>query len=262
MNGIPEVYEKSGYLEWHNRFLENGRDLQASVDTLRESLRSGLRDQVEQLGQLLLFIKARTEPECKLMTGGLVVASFEININDFTSDEARGINERLLKSADSIIEKIWRKNRAAAKPYITTENISEHISDLVRTSVVCPTLFHAKEFAKRLKNWEAFTSANEDEWNRFPKIKNIRVDEEVKAASGYFAYHGLIDFDDGNRVEVQLYSSISQAWRSVSHRLYERSRITGTPYLAPGSSEARLISLGHLLHLAENELDRLMQEIQ
>jgi len=262
MNDIPEAYDKSNYLEWHNKFLENGRDLQTSVDAMRESLRVGLRDQVEQLGQLLLFIKGRTEPECRLTTGGLVLASFEININDFTSDEARGINERLLKSTDSIIEKIWRKNRAAAKPYVTSENISEHISDLVRTSVVCPTLFHAKEFAKRLKNWEAFTSENDDNRNRFPNIKNIRVDEEVKAASGYFAYHGLVDFDDDNKVEVQLYSSISQAWRSVSHRLYERSRITGTPYLTPGSSEARLISLGHLLHLAENELDRLMQEIQ
>ena len=104
--------------------------------------------------------------------------------------------------------------------------------------------------------------ANEDEKNRFLQIKDIRVDEEAKAASGYFAYHSLVEFDDGNKAEVQLYSSISQAWRSVSHRLYERSRIAGIPYLAPGTSEARLISLGHLLHLAENELDRLMQEIQ
>jgi hypothetical protein len=116
--------------------------------------------------------------------------------------------------------------------------------------------------AAPLENWEAFTSENEEERNRFPRIKDTRVDEEDKVASGYFAYHGLIYFDDGNKVEVQLYSSISQAWRSVSHRLYERSRISGTPYLAPGSSEARLISLGYLLHLVENELDRLMQEIQ
>ncbi len=262
MNDIPEMYDRAGYLEWHNRHLENGRDLENSVTVLRESLRSGLRAQVEQLGQLLLFIKERTEPECRLMTGGLVVSSIEINIADFTSDEARGINERLLKSVDSIIQKIWRKNRAAAKPYVTSQNISDHISDLVRTSVVCPTLFHANEFAKRLKNWENYTLANEDEKNRFLRIKDIRVDEEAKAASGYFAYHSLVEFDDGNKVEVQLYSSISQAWRSVSHRLYERSRIAGIPYLAPGTSEARLISLGHLLHLAENELDRLMQEIK
>ena len=154
MNDIPEAYDRASYLEWHNTHLENGRDLENSVTVLRESLRSGLRAQVEQLGQLLLFIKERTEPECRLITGGLVVSSIEINIDDFTSDEARGINERLLKSADSIIQKIWRKNRAAAKPYVTSHNISDHIFDLVRTSVVCPTLFHAKEFAKRLKNWE------------------------------------------------------------------------------------------------------------
>jgi ppGpp synthetase/RelA/SpoT-type nucleotidyltranferase len=108
-----------------------------------------------------------------------------------------------------------------------------------------------------------FIQDNDDaETAGFSLIQDIRIDEEAKPSSGYFAYHCQVTLDGGNTVEVQIYSSISEAWRSISHRLYEKSRIGVSPYLAPGSSEARLISLGHLLHLAENELDRLMREIQ
>ena len=81
----------------------------------------------------------------------------------------------------------------------------------------------------------------------------------MKMASGYFAYHILITFSDNIIIEVQIFSSIIKKWRELSHTLYEITRVN---QLNPefGSKESRLISLGHLFHLAECEIERLQQE--
>jgi len=48
----------------------------------------------------------------------------------------------------------------------------------------------------------------------------------------------------------------------MSHKLYEKTRIGSSAYMVPGAPESRLISLGHMLHLAECELDRLTNELK
>lgn len=260
MSNIPAEYNKNTYLEWHNRHVENGGDLEREVIRIRTELVLALASSLTQLGQLLVLIKGRTETECRIKTNSLVTAEIDVCINNFTRD---AYEKKLFKSVDSIIEKIWRKNSTSKDCLIKSIDFPNRITDLIRTSVICPTLFHAKEFAIRLRNWREYIRDNNDsETADYSLIHDIRIDEEAKPSSGYFAYHCQVTLADGYTVEVQVYSSISEAWRSISHRLYEKSRIGVGPYLAPGSSEARLISLGHLLHLAENELDRLMQEIQ
>jgi len=260
MLNTPTEYDKNTYLQWHNSHVENGGDLEREVIRIRTELAIALAKSLEQLGQLLVFIKERTEPECRIRTNSLVTASIDVCIDNFRSD---AYERKLFKSVDSIIEKIWRKNITSEDCLIKSIDVPHRITDLIRTSVICPTLFHAKEFALRLKSWREYSQDNNDaEGADFSLIHDIRIDEEAKPSSGYFAYHCQVMLVGGYSVEVQIYSSISEAWRSISHRLYEKSRIGVGPYLAPGSSEARLISLGHLLHLAENELDRLMREIQ
>lgn len=81
-------------------------------------------------------------------------------------------------------------------------------------------------------------------------------------ASGYFAYHGLIKFKSGLLVELQIYSSLTNNWRKLSHKLYEKVRLNPKKNIDFGTSEARLISLGHLFHLVECELKRLEEEIK
>jgi ppGpp synthetase/RelA/SpoT-type nucleotidyltranferase len=257
MPRIPAVYDKVAYLEWHNSNVEIGGDLEREVVRIRTELAHGLGESLEQLGQLLVLIKDRTEPECRIQTNSLVTASIDVCIDNFRSDT---YEKKLFKSVDSIIEKIWRKNCFSEGNPIKSTDISLRITDLVRTSVICPTLFHAREFALRLGNWTKYIQAAEED--SYSLIQDIRIDEEAKPSSGYFAYHCKVALVSGNTVEIQIYSSIGEAWRSISHRLYEKSRIGVSPHLVPGSSEARLISLGHLLHLAENELDRLMREIR
>ena len=86
----------------------------------------------------------------------------------------------------------------------------------------------------------------------------------MKMASGYFAYHGIIEFNSGITIEVQIYSSLMSSWSKLSHKLYEKARIrTKNKELDFGTTETRLISLGHLLHLAECELlDLIMNYIK
>ena len=260
MSSIPTVYDKITYLEWHNSHVEPNCDLESAINNIRDELACQLGDSIEQLGQLLILIKDRTEPECRIKINDLITTSINVCIDNFRSDAYK---KKLFKSVDSIIEKIWRKNSTSPSNPIKSANIRDHIGDLVRTSVICPTLFHAKEFALRLKNWKQYIKGNDDTGAiNFTLIQDINIDEEAKPSSGYFAYHCQVNFVDGNTAEVQIYSSVSEAWRSISHRIYEKTRIGVSPCLAPGSSEARLISLGHLLHLAENELDRLMQELE
>lgn len=260
MSSIPASYDKESYLEWHRGHVEEGVDLETEVINMRNQLASSLAESLIQLGQLLVLIKARTEPECKIKTNHLITASIDVCIDNFT----KGTHEKkLFKSVDSIIEKIWRKNSTSEGNMIKAVDIPHRITDLIRTSVICPTLYHAKEYALRLKNWRIYTQDGVDaDATDFSSIQDISIDEEAKPSSGYFAYHCQVTLAGGNSVEVQIYSSLSDVWRSISHRLYEKTRIGVTPCLAPGSSEARLISLGHLLHLAENEFDRLMQELK
>jgi ppGpp synthetase/RelA/SpoT-type nucleotidyltranferase len=91
-------------------------------------------------------------------------------------------------------------------------------------------------------------------------IASIRFAPEMKMESGYFAYHGLVHFRSGLVVEVQIYSELMRQWRKLSHRLYERARVEGKQTHEFNSKESRLSSLGHLLHLAECELQQLARD--
>jgi ppGpp synthetase/RelA/SpoT-type nucleotidyltranferase len=94
------------------------------------------------------------------------------------------------------------------------------------------------------------------------RVISTSFEPEMKMASGYFAYHGLVCFKSGFIVEVQIYSALMSEWRKLSHLLYERVRLEPIAQYEFGSPESRLVSLGHALHLAECEIMRLHQEIE
>jgi ppGpp synthetase/RelA/SpoT-type nucleotidyltranferase len=259
-NTVSGIYDKSSYLTWHNSNIE-GIDLEVKLNELREELKSSSKDKLRVLAQLLTQIKERTEPECKLQTKGLITGEFILPTKYFSEPTSATNYDLLFKSTNSIIEKFWRKNAKRQDNFVCLSNIKEEITDLIRTFVVCPTLFHAEMFSKRFEVWKDFIPQDNIE-EHFSDIDKIEVDEEAKAASGYFAYHALVHFTDGLAIEVQFYSQLSSAWRTMSHKLYENSRIGSSAFLTPNSPETRLISLGHLLHLAECELKRLAQELQ
>lgn len=258
---IFEAYDKAQYLHWHDNQIESNVKFEAFIVNLREDLKIQGKNKFKSLAQLLTQIKQRTEPECKLQSKGLLSGEFEIPIRQFSPDHSQDGYNSLFKSTDSIIEKCWRKNAKLKENFVCSANLTREITDLIRTSVVCPTLLHAKMFSERLELWRDFIPANEIE-EYFTDIKTIVVDKEAKPASGYFAYHALVYFTDDITIEVQFYSQLSSAWRNMSHKLYENTRIGGSAFTAPGSPESRLISLGHMLHLAECELDRLVDDLK
>ena len=84
----------------------------------------------------------------------------------------------------------------------------------------------------------------------------------MKMESGYFAYHGEVRFRTGLIVEVQIYSELMRQWRRLSHVHYELARVESKQRHEFNSKESRLVSLGHLLHVAECELQQLAEEFR
>lgn len=258
MSEIPNQYSKDSYVHWHQETL-NELDFERKITEYRESLKANSVDNLAVLGQLLLQIKQRTESECEIQFGGYLVGEFDVPTSAFAPDMNPNLYDLLFKSTESIIEKCWRKNCNRQENFVSLATLSTDITDLIRTSVVCPTLQHARMFTERLRAWKVALPP-EDINTHFSAIDNVQVDQEAKLASGYFAYHTLVSFVDGTVVEVQFYSLLSSAWRNMSHKLYEKTRIDSSAPLGLGTPEARLISLGHMLYLAEYELSRLTEE--
>jgi ppGpp synthetase/RelA/SpoT-type nucleotidyltranferase len=256
---IPQVYDKASYASWHNRCIPEDVDILTRLDQIRETLKSSSSSSLAALSQLLTQIKAFTEKECRVRFKGINQGQFVVPTTQFSEQPSNKGYDLLFKSSDSILEKLWRKNLRRSSDYASLSNLQIEITDLVRTSVVAPTLGHAKLFAERLESWFDIVDASDIEVY-LGDIDRVEVDMEAKLASGYFAYHSIVRVKSGLCIEVQIYSQLSEAWRSISHKLYETTRLKESLATRAGSAEARLVSLGHLLHLAECELDRLAIE--
>lgn len=256
MPEFPQTFSKDLYISWHNKTVPEDADIVDRLNDLRSDLKNSSPSSLAALSQLLTQIKAFTEKECKVRFKGISQGQFSVPTAQFSPQPNNKGFDLLFKSADSILEKLWRKNLKRSTNFASLSNLEEEITDLVRTSVVAPTLGHARLFAERLENWGDIVDAPDIE-QHLSEIDRVDVDMEAKLASGYFAYHSNVHFKSGLCIEVQIYSQLSEAWRSISHRLYETTRLKESLVTGAGSAEARLVSLGHLLHLAECELDRL-----
>lgn len=256
MPEFPQAFSKELYVSWHNKAVPEDVDIVAKLNDLRLDLKNSSPSSLAALSQLLTQIKAFTEKECKVRFKGISQGQFSVPTAQFSPQPSNKGFDLLFKSSDSILEKLWRKNLKRSANFASLSNLEEEITDLVRTSVVAPTLGHARLFAERLENWADIVDAPDIE-QHLSEIERVEVDMEAKLASGYFAYHSNVHFKSGLCIEVQIYSQLSEAWRSISHRLYETTRLKESLVTGAGSAEARLVSLGHLLHLAECELDRL-----
>lgn len=255
----PEKFDKVQYIVWHEQNFKEDIPLQDKVNELREILKEELKTDLEFIAALLYYIIPSCRKEYKIHNG----TEFEFNIPLKTAmSEGTSKNfELLFKSTDSIINKLWRKNKHT--PTVNLTNLREEVTDLVRTEIICSSLAACSFIAKRL----AIDNINlpEDYYLKEQlneRVESIEFEPEMKMASGYFAYHGLIKLKKGVSVEVQIYSSLMANWRKLSHKLYEKVRLSPVIKHDFGTSESRLISLGHLLHLAECEVERLEKEIQ
>jgi ppGpp synthetase/RelA/SpoT-type nucleotidyltranferase len=228
------------------------------LEALRAGLVAGARDQLTTLAQILTY----TANYClfEYEKAAKTPTDYHISLSEaLRAKPSSPAYELLFKSTASIINKLWRKNMKAP-PEVYLGNIHEHITDLVRTDITATTLDSARFLAERMNALPGIIYEPKVKKAFEDAIDSISFGPEMKMESGYFAYHGQVQFKTGLSVEVQIYSELMRQWRKLSHQLYERARVEGRLTHEFNSKESRLISLGHLLHVAECELQQLAQD--
>ncbi|MFX5626998.1 hypothetical protein ABTD72_01850 [Acinetobacter baumannii] len=256
MHNIPQEFTKANYVAWHNSCIEPGKDLIFEINKLLDLLKERENNRLKNLAELLTRLDSFNLLALRAHQQDISDASTEILLEESLRPEKYN---QLFKSPDSIIEKLWRKNKSRSPGnFITTENLTSEIGDLIRTSVITSTFEYAKRYAETILIWkDLIPNLPGLEFSNFSDIEKIESQQEVKMQNGYFAYHIDIFYNDGIRIEVQIFSRLSQIWRHLSHKLYEKERVGEKAQWGHGSVASRLVSLGHLLHLAECEVEYL-----
>lgn len=258
---LRETYDQAEYIEWHNANVDKDSNILELVQLFCSQLQVNAKSHLVAAGELLATIRNAAQAEITVKELTALKDTYDIPFKSLSESALPSDYEKLFKSQASILDKLWRKNRACKdNHYIHFKDIEHHIKDLIRTSVVCPSLFHARMFAERLASWKSFILSNPQ---KYATIARVEVDKEAKLESGYFAYHALIYFDKFQfPLEVQIYSQMTNVWRDMSHIIYEKERTGYKSASEPGKATTRLVSLGHLLHIAECEIERLMTELK
>jgi ppGpp synthetase/RelA/SpoT-type nucleotidyltranferase len=254
----PQSYSKDAYLDWHHAKWPGDAQLIDRLQQEREELKKKSTDQLNFLANLLEYLGSYCQTEYK--TAKHIQVAYKTPLTTAMSAIGSSDYDLLFKSVDSLINKLWRKNNSE-NPTLELSHISRRITDLVRTEMVWPTLDSARFAAERIRSLPA-NIHNPDIKSQFEaRIETVELEPEMKMESGYFAYHALFRFKGGLTVELQLYSDLSRIWRNLSHKVYDRVRGEHPQKMEFGTEESRLVSLGHLLHLAECEIQRLESEI-
>lgn len=239
---FPKEFDPEEYVKWHNIQNPEDADLAVKIDELCEKLKSEAADDLKLLEEMFTYFFAYVKQE------------FNTAKNENTNYKAaEHVN---YKGTSSIINKLWRNKKSKDK-FIPVKDIKTEITDLIRTEIIGDTLSSCRFLAERFDTKNIHDEKLKAKCES--KIKKISFEPEMKMASGYFAYHILIHFADNITVEIQIFSSIIKKWRDLSHHLYEIARVSSVDHDF-GSKESRLISLGHLFHLAECEIERLQEE--
>jgi ppGpp synthetase/RelA/SpoT-type nucleotidyltranferase len=259
----PTPYSKDEYVRWHEAGVADDSPLLDQLEHIRAEMAVGARPDLEFLHQLLTYMFTYTRNEYRHSRGQEV--NYQTPLSEALRTDPSGTPsphyDALFKSIPSILNKMWRKADDTG-PTVNLGNLLVSITDLIRTDVRTETLDGAQFFARRMNDLPGLLYDEQIREEYGKRIEGTSFEPEMKMASGYFAYHGIVRFKSGYAVEVQIYSALMSEWRKLSHLLYERVRLEPIAQHEFGSPESRLISLGHALHLAECEIMRLRQEIE
>lgn len=256
---FPTKYDRQEYITWHENHFPNDRNFEQKLKTFREQLMIETKEDLIFISNFVQSVISITSHSYQINHSSLLNAEFPLV--SVLMQKKQGVEyELLFKSEESIINKLWRKNRTGEE--VELSNIKEKVTDLVRAEIITSTLESCKFLAKHLEFNNVYLHDKKQEKEFKEKINDILFEPEMKMASGYFAYHGIISCHSGLQIELQIYSTLMKVWRKLSHKLYEKARVRTVPKLLDyGTTETRLISLGHLLHLAECELTNLEKEL-
>ena len=257
---FPKKFDKYEYIAWHENKFKDDIGLEQKLEDFRNNLKQSANSELEFISNIIQSVSSIASNEFRIQYGIALDVDLPLIKTLINKKSSNSEYNLLFKSVDSIINKLWRKNKQGED--IQISNIQENINDLVRTEITTPTLESCKFLAERLQRHNIYFPDKKQEKEFKEKVKVISFEPEMKMASGYFAYHGKVEFSSNLTVEVQIYSNLMKSWRKLSHKLYEKARVrTIDKQLDYGTTETRMISLGHLLHLAECELTRLDNEL-
>ncbi len=171
MSSSPPIsFDERAYVAWHENDFPADAPLLDRLTELRDQLITDAPTHFEQLGQLLTqtarFARVESKLRAKLLTSGYVVPTEELKGPTSTPTT--------FKSVASIVDKLWRKNRAGQN--VTLSNIRAEITDLVRVSVVAPTMEVAPKTAEEVdaelaKSFEVKEEAGKKEEGKEGKKK-------------------------------------------------------------------------------------------
>jgi len=245
----PHSFSTISYAKWHNYYFPEDKSITSKLENLIDTLENNSK---EDILFLIKFIKFQIE---SLSGNNFDTTTYSSPIfqADFVESDAY---KNLFKRPSSILNKLYRKNKNSKD--INLSKLKIEITDLIRTSVTGDTLFSCEKLARKFKEIKFENKIIQEEFDKH--IDTIDIEPELKMEAGYFAYHILFRFKNSNIVELQIHSKIFEKWRELSHVLYDKIRLSPNTEQKLGSKEVRLISLGHLFHLAECELNRLEQE--
>lgn len=253
---FPQTYDKEIYIRWHENEFEVGSNLLKSLNEFQEKVADYFFD--EDKKQLLALFQFINE----------VLRISEIRRNNITYSIHPDIptnkilfKQRYLKQQDSIVNKFWRKNKEISN--IKTDNFNIQLKDLIRFSIKVDSLMSAETIAKILSDKELLIKHSKDCKEYFEyELEKVEIDNEMKMSSGYFAYHCYFYFKQNFIVEIQIFSELSNFWRKMSHKIYDKVRLQDSQTYKFNDVNSRMISIGHLLYLAECELASIEKEME
>ena len=254
---FPPSYNRDIYIKWHENEFEVGSNLLKSLNEFQEKVTDYFfeKDKKTQLSTLLQFINE-------------VLRISEIRRNNITYSIHPDIptnktlfKQKYLKQHDSIVNKFWRKNKEILN--IKTDNFDMKLKDLIRFSIKVDSLTSAETIAKVLSDKELLIKHSKDCKEYFEnELEKIEIDNEMKMSSGYFAYHCYFYFKQSFIVEIQIFSELSNFWRKMSHKIYDKVRLQDSQIYKFNDVNSRMISIGHLLYLAECEHASIEKEME
>lgn len=265
---FPKQFDETKYVNWHNSKWPTKFGLRADLEKFRGDLmKSALKDLTFLSKLFAHYIKiAEKEYKARQTRNNPLSAEYSSPLGSAVGHPDSSSYNLLFKSPGSIIDKLWRKNKdenskrgPQKKDFVTLKNLQTRMTDLIRTEIIGGSLDVCKELSQKFGNNNISDPSLKKQFTT--RIKKIDVEPEMKMDKGYFAYHILVHFKSGLIVEVQIYSATIKKWRKLSHILYENSRLFGSKKPEFNSKESRLISLGHLFHLAECEIKVLEDEL-
>ncbi|MCF3126353.1 hypothetical protein LRQ09_03040 [Acinetobacter soli] len=258
MSEYPQEYNQAQYIKWHEQYIEKDISLENEIDNILLNLKEQNKDRLAKLAELL----SRTHSFLLLASRMKKEDVSDCNTEIQLQENLHQNYDLLFKSKESILDKMWRKNKDRKQGNeITTTNIKDEMGDLIRSSIVTSTFAYADNLASSIGLWEELIDTLQLNKDHYQDLLSIDTQHEAKMDKGYFAYHLDVRYKDGLRVEIQIYSKLSQVWRSLSHKLYEKVRLGEDVKWGHGAAASRLVSLGHLLHLAECEVQHLKSTI-